>query len=497
MHTTKRISVVLALLLLLQTFTACEKATEETADDTKDAVSITDTETETQSAHGVPAQTTFDDTTLTIWYTTTPGSELEPMVDLAGDPEGDSVNDAIYQRNLRVQDELEVVLDYQNNIDKSSRDTGSVLEQMVLAGDSTYDLFALVQWNGTAYAYKNMLYNMKEAPYISWDKPWWNYDFMKEMTIGEDKIYCLVGDVVLDTTRCLSCVYYNKNMYQDFYGDGDGLYTTVLDGDWTLDLVMKIAEEVYQDTNENNQIDYDDRLGYAVNYNNLDSFLFGGGQHITTRDENDLPVLALMTETNEDIIQKLLVFTNDCAGGWCYGYDANGPTDTLTSFTSGNMMFLFGFLYTAEIMRDMEDDYGILPPPKALDSMSSYGIVNHDIMEMMAVPTSIATEKIPATSATLEALAYYGYQDILPVYYEQTLKTKYARDEASSQMIDLIRDNLSTDIAYIYMDAFNSLGYAARYTVIDNSSLSVFYAKNVTAAENNMQTLIDQFTSIG
>ena len=251
--------MLLACLLLTPPLVGCGSTEDNAAAGESDTASADDlpaestvTEpVETAPPMGVPAGKTFDGESISIWYTTTSVSVAETYLDLAGELTGDALDDGMYDRNLKVQDILDVVLDYHDMVDVKSSETGAALEKLVRAGDTTYDLYSLVQWNGAKYAYQNMFYNMKNAPYVSFDKPWWNYNYMKEMTIGEDKIYCMVGDVSVDSTRCLSCVYYNKAMYDDYYQDADGLYDVVLEGDWNLDLLMQIAEQVYEDKNGN------------------------------------------------------------------------------------------------------------------------------------------------------------------------------------------------------------------------------------------------------
>ena len=208
-----------------------------------------------------------------------------------------------------------------------------------------------------------------------------------------------------------------------------------------------------------------------------------------------MPVISLLTEQNSDAMAKVVKLYNDCPGGFGYGAEYTDDVKARDKFVAGESMFLFGFLYTAENMREMEDDYGILPTPKALESDQSYGTIVHDIIEVMAVPVNAV--KVEATAAVLEALAYYGYTDFLPVYYETVLKAKYARDAKSAQMIELARDSLVTDISYVYGDAFNNLGYAPRYIVQQKKeSLTVYYEKGIKAAEKNMQKLVEQFTAI-
>ena len=83
----------------------------------------------------------------------------------------------------------------------------------------------------------------------------------------------------------------------------------------------------------------------------------------------------------------------------------------------------------------------------------------------------------------LEELAFQGYNDLLPAYYNVVLKEKYVRDDVSAQMIDIIRDSCSTDIAYVYGDAFNGMGYITRYLMqAKSSNFASEYAKREAAA---------------
>ena len=45
----------------------------------------------------------------------------------------------------------------------------------------------------------------------------------------------------------------------------------------------------------------------------------------------------------------------------------------------------------------------------------------------------------------------------MPVYYSQVLKTKYARDSVSGQIIDIIHDHPVADFAYINGYGINSI----------------------------------------
>ncbi|MCQ2432367.1 MAG: hypothetical protein MJ175_07175 [Clostridia bacterium] len=443
---------------------------------------------------GVPEGTDFGGEVVHLWYTTNSISVAETYIDIAGQLDGDILNDAIYNANIAVEDKLNVDLDFFNS-GVTTDNTGNSFNKLMLANDTSIDLFSLIQWNSAKFAAEGMFYNMFNAKYLSYDQPWWDYTYMKEMTIGNDRIFALSGDFTVDRSRCLDCIYYNKQMFADFYEDADGLYQEVLDHKWTIERFRKIAEEVYSDLNNNGQIDREDRVGYCINsYNNLDGFFSGAGARTTARDENDIPYLVLNNDRTINVCDAIYAIARDTVGGYNSGTAYEEDVKNREMFCHGDSMFLIGFFYTAENMRDMKNDYGVVPMPLYDEAQEQYVSDVHDIMSIMAVPYNIT--KLDTVSAVLEELAFTGYKDVLPSYYEVLLKNKYARDSISASMIDLIRDNCKPDIAHIYGDPFGTMGYIVREMVQGKKPFASKYTSMEKNALKQMQKFIDKYTSI-
>ncbi|NLE12766.1 MAG: hypothetical protein GX628_03695 [Clostridiales bacterium] len=143
----------------------------------------------------------------------------------------------------------------------------------------------------------------------------------------------------------------------------------------------------------------------------------------------------------------------------------------------------------------MENDYGIIPPAKFDEEQENYSAVVHDIATLICLPQTCA--KLDQCGAVLELMAYESWKDVTPAYYETAMKTKYTRDQASSQIIDIIHDNAMTDIAYAFGDNFNSMGYIARRMISGkNSNFTSYYESNEAAALTKMQQLIDAFLNL-
>lgn len=164
-------------------------------------------------------------------------------------------------------------------------------------------------------------------------------------------------------------------------------------------------------------------------------------------------------------------------------------------FTEGTSMFMFGQFATADLLREMTDDYGVIPNPKFDSEQDEYHSTMYEAMRFMAVPYNC--QKADAACMLLEELAFEGYNSILPVYYETVLKNKYVRDDVSARMIDLIRENLATDFAIIYGVGCSYLCYAHRDMIRNGKSdFASEYASKEAAAKAGLDELIEHFSSI-
>ena len=92
----------------------------------------------------------------------------------------------------------------------------------------------------------------------------------------------------------------------------------------------------------------------------------------------------------------------------------------------------------------MQDDFGIIPAPKYDEKQEKY-YANMANGEVMTLPRSYDADRLENLGILLEAMSFYTYHDILPVYKTELLQTKVARDEDSSRMLDLIFDGVTYD----------------------------------------------------
>ena len=97
-------------------------------------------------------------------------------------------------------------------------------------------------------------------------------------------------------------------------------------------------------------------------------------------------------------------------------------------------------------------------------------------------------------STVLEALAYYGYQDILPEYYERVLKGQNTRDNESEAMLDIIFNNVNFDFTQVYSFAFGderAPSMLLRVAIRNENDISSMFESDKRGFENIIEELID------
>jgi hypothetical protein len=160
-------------------------------------------------------------------------------------------------------------------------------------------------------------------------------------------------------------------------------------------------------------------------------------------------------------------------------------------FTEGHAMFADAGMGQAQNYRGMDDDFGILPFPK-FEYEDDYATVVNGYAHIFVIPNTVQDEF--RTGAIIEALCAIGSRDVVPVFYEQSLKTKFTRDNESEAMIDIIRDSITYDIGYAVGGQFGYIGQKlARSETHDFSSM---YASAESAELVKLRTFNEAYGGI-
>ncbi|MGM9624680.1 MAG: hypothetical protein ACI3XM_03115, partial [Eubacteriales bacterium] len=203
---------------------------------------------------------------------------------------GDSLNDAIYRRNLAVEEQFNL-----NIVEINNTDAHNMAKKSVTAGDSSYDILLTTKGNAGDLVLQNALIDYEEIPYINTDASWWVQGSMTSMSINNRVFY---GISLFDTTHYdgVRTFFFNKQMIDTY--DLENPYDLVLSGKWTLDKMLEMGLTVAQDLNGDGKWDEDDQYGYCTWYAiGAQTLMTGAGASLSLhKDENDMLYFDMNTD---------------------------------------------------------------------------------------------------------------------------------------------------------------------------------------------------------
>jgi hypothetical protein len=486
----KAISAWLLIFCLVLTGCGAADNAAEAGVTAAEQTTAAETETETDRSSikdSLPDNLDFEGRTFNIFFAN--GFNWDSFIDVP-EQTGDVVEDTVYAANQTVQERLNVNIGYKAE-DKGDWSTISgIVQTYILAGDPTYDVFMGEQYGLAQIVSNGYFVNANELDYFDFDAPWWNHSFMENLSIGRDIRYFITGDYNLTTLNQAFVLYYNRALYEKYYTDADGLYTEVFEGKWTLDRLCEIAKSAFIDLDNDGKTTEADQLGFLAykTYSTVDPFMYCADIPYATRDENGYFTINMNQERATVLIEKLIdVFYQE--GSCC-----NPNEDVNRNFASGKVMFLSGLLGGAKSFRDMTDDFGILPYPKLDDTQNRYSGMVGDCVLLCAIP--VTSQNTDIAGAVLEALNAETYRYVTPAWYETALKIKYSRGSSTTDMIDLVRDSMTTNFIFAYSPVLANVGQVMRDLVTKKSTdYMSAVAKLEKPADKALQKLITAFES--
>ncbi|MBR6290632.1 MAG: hypothetical protein IKR53_04230 [Clostridia bacterium] len=489
----KTAALFLALLLLLG---SCSNQTPEEATPASDSPVIQDSlpeETEAETEPDFLADVRYDGTTFNIMTSETTISS-NYLIEGSGELNGDNVNDAVFERNLAAEERLGVKFAY-TQTNRNWDTVASQVKKLIQAGEDAYDLIIEDQRGMSTVSIAHCLADASELSTVDFSENGWWADYMKNLSVDYKSIYLLVGDYFMDVLNHSHALLYNRDMYRTQFGDPDDLYHEVDAGEWTYDRWIELVDASYVDTNGDGKADKDDTYGMIVGGIGGSTFPFTYGSDVPfiSRDEDGYPTLTMYCDRLLLLYEKIYgIFYSD---GTRTNYAENGA-DLHAKFMENGALFISGTqLGDFGTFRDMEADIGLVPYPKLDENQTRYITVVHDTAEVGAIPTTARDPEM--TGAVCQILCRLTHKSVLPTYYEMSLKIKYARDDFTSAMIDLIHDGITDEFCLVYGGAYaNDIFTWAILEPLqkgDESGVASAYEKREKAALKMLGKLMDEY----
>ena len=471
--------IIIALLILAMTLPmalSCAETNPEgettapadTAAPSDTAAEETTAEETLFAASNIPADLRFDGTTVNILY----WDDVPNLEFFVEDQTGEAVNDAIYRRNSKVQEQFGVVLNYVG----TPGDNGDMAAYVNVAINSTqagtdaHDIFCGYSMTGATLMTKGVTQDLTDYDIMEFDKPWWPKSLISKATIN-DGIYFASGDISTNFIHMMYLVMFNKDMLSNIHNIGsEELYNLVYDGKWTLDKLIEFSDGTYVDQDGDNVASETDRYGVVVTQVHFDPFY--AGSDLTTVDVNSDGELILspdlFSQKTVDLLEKLCNLLHTSGNAYI---QKSQPV-----FAAGNALFIVDRPYIiTRTLTDADFSFGILPIPKYDTDQESYRTCLGFGYTMYMLST--AAQNPEAAAATIELLAYQSYLNVTPALFEESMKLRYADQSDDSFMFDLIRDGVDIDIARLFSTQLEKMSYSIFRNAVNNNGAGSYMSQ--------------------
>lgn len=398
---------------------------------------------------------------------------------------GEIVNDAVYKRNCNVSERLNIdlnVIDQPGDWANKDRFVNYV-SSAIMSDDDSFQLVAGYMNYMPITILDGYYTDINTLPYIDLSHEWWVNGFNDNATIN-GRMYMAMGDLCSSMLRYAYCGYANTKLLEDNGYVAEDLYQAVRDGKWTFDMMTGMAKNVCSDLDGDGKITFDDLQGVWMHYMPVRALTNAFAIDYTERDQNGLPKISLYCERLVNAYDKVASAVK--SDYWCY---TGGDGDV--KFKEDKALFFFDVLGTTDKLRDMQSGFAVVPMPKYDEAQDGYRTETVDTTSILLVPSTIRDPEL--VGLALEALNYESQKLVTPAYFDVAMQSKYARDEESKEMMQIVRDSIYFDFGYIFAGAIGGGINSIMESAVSGKGLASVWAANEGTMEKGLDKLLEFF----
>jgi len=412
---------------------------------------------------------------------------------------GEVLNDAIYERTQFIEDTYNVKIGVRHCGDTGVATSGSEMYKnistAVLGGDADIDAIISSPYDTVGYAMAGFLLDMNKIEHLNLSQPWWDQNAIEQLALNK-KIYFTTGEVTIIDNKATQIMLFIKDLIRDYSLDDP--YSLVRSGKWTLDKFIEMSRAAERDLDGDGNMNENDVYGYIYWQDGCFGLIHSTGNAFGGINASGTPELTLYTDRMTSVWSKLIAFTNES----CTYSIKNDPdvlkgqgADSIIKYMISGKHTLFSFAYVnhVELLRESDADFGIIPNPKFDEKQDEYFATAHGYgTALMSVP--ITNSNSPRTGLLLEAFAAKSMELVTPAFYDINLTGKFARDDESEEMLDLVFISKKYDMGYFFLwgDLTNKIMNAWN---AKDDNLTSLYESAKTIAENDVKNTIELFAA--
>ncbi len=483
MKTTRILCLIIAAITALSLF-SCANGTENEV--TTPSATVTDN---SPVADVTTEKSLYDDkgfrlddipetlklnTTLKMLY----WSDFENVEFFVEEESGDQIKDAIFTRNLHVEDRLDVQFEY-HGTPGNFQNRDAFVDEAINAknnGDE-FDIYAAYSMTTANLAHRGLCRDLRKLGTIDFSKPWWPEKLITEGTIY-NKLFFASGELSTNMLYMMYTFFFNKDLLDQY--NLESPYELVDSNSWTYEKLFEMSKAV----EDAGSVGATDKI-YAFTTSSdvhLDPFYFGADLRILERDEDGTPIISpkFTSVRAQDVAEAVQKYLHQSYCTW---------TDTSNLFANGSVLFTTNRArYASASLSSASFVYGVLPTPMFDADQKNYVTILGFPYTLYAVADSSPDPN--AASAALECLASEGYRTITPVLFEISMKVRYSTDNDASRMFDIIRNTVSFDTGRIFTSSLSNYPYSVFRGAVKSATGGKTYFSEAKAAASRMKSMV-------
>lgn len=353
----------------------------------------------------------------------------------------------------------------------SKYDSESLTRQCITAdraGSKFADLMMTTLWQQSDLISSKALMDLNSIEGLDLTKSYWDQNSRKETELyGKN----FIAYTTLDGTAAnANVIFFNKTLAKQAGTSDTALYKMVKDGTWTFDQMRGLSAKALKDL-DGRGIDYNngtDQYGFTgvdirggVSY----SIFKAQGGYFTKKSSNgdityalgDAKNISALRQMQTWLLRDTSVFNSDKGG--------NDHEIGYEMFQDGRVLFLGWSADSATNFIEMEDDWGILPYPKA-DRNSDYVSVISWNTQGFCVPRKVTGQSLQNAAAVMDAIARQF--DTIRANKETYMQSRVYRDTQTQEMLDIAAAGASID--FCQFGDLGSGGLSTIHYLFDNVS---------------------------
>lgn len=493
----KKIALFLALVLAsANLLVACgESEKTETAGGDTTAVDTTATETENDPYAGYD----FGGKSLRIYSSADSSDSTNANFLIAGSGEqnGEIVNDAVYARNLKVEEGLNVNLEY-TECDWDYLEIAEGIDQLVMAGDSVYDVIINDIFKMVEASIKGQLHNVAKTDKLTLDADWWYTDAMEDLVLVPNAMYIMLGDYFADSLASAHVLYYNKDAILNNYADENYLHNIIMEGNFTKDVMLEIMETCSVDLNGDGKYDTNDLVGYIVtgSWGPMMPVVTGFDVQYISRDDKGNVSFDFNNEHSVAVLEACNALYNNNLS--IHEVDGDSLQEGIHTMMANGRAVFAGYLRLSDFgnMRDYETAVGLSPYPKLNEEQENYISSLHDTSEVGAVLLTTPVDDLDFVFTCLDFLGKESAETVIPTWFDEALKVKYSAGTEDAEVLDIIRNSISKPFALAYQSALGGYPLPVCFLNLIGANSNDFasaYQKSKDAGEAALASAVASF----